>query len=885
MRWKSILSLCIPVMLFTGLMTTLLAQTDEVILTLAIQEWQQDVFNEDLFAEFAATHPNIKIVPVFLALDELYFGAAGFEIEEYLDNAEKLASKADVLSINSYSLSPEMTRAGYLLDMTPLLNSDFDINLDDFFPKALQAFQWDGGTWALPISVNLELLIYDRIAFDDAGYPYPDDTWTLSNFIDAANALTIRDADGNVTTPGFYGFDERGFFRAMLGHGFYDDTTLPQMPKLADPELAALLEEWWAYQQSLFPEGGPSGNIDWNSIPLTISGSWRLDNNFGPNTGDDVEYVGALLPGGTALMNAEGFAVSGGTAHPQAAYELVKFLTAHPQVINRFFGDSPARRSMVNVEVEDAAVFRPEHDPEVQALIDEALANAIPPSEIRFGEYLYLARQKTNEGGIDTLTALQQVEEEILNNLAAAEARKTSSIIAVPTPIPTPILTEGEISLNFAISAFISPLPNRDKWEALVDEFVAADPQIGQINIITGFVSQDEMLAQADCLVSSTNLTTALETSTLLSLDPFLSADPNFDEDDLLTGVLPLVQQDGMTWALPLSVQTTIMWYHPEVFEKAGAFEPYNGWNVSDFEAALSQLKTYLGDGKPFVPSAGGNAYLMLLIAAYGGFPYDFTTDPPTYNLTAPENVEAIRQVLNLAKDGYMQYQELDTDNFGGGGFGGGDVPLYDGQLSIFDWRFTNRQEEDPYRAVTYPRGTNNTPLALDISTGVISSATQHPEACYRWLSTIAQHPEVLSSMPARRSLINSDALKAAQGDDVVALYQEFDRLLQAPNVVIFPGQFNFGGTSQEGFFLQIFMNQAFDSYVLEDANLDTALAQAQQQMDDYMACAASIEELDDAILRDMSEDEARSYFRRFAQCAVDIQPELQSRFSYLYEE
>jgi ABC-type glycerol-3-phosphate transport system substrate-binding protein len=885
MRWKLILILCIPVLLLTGVLTSLLAQSDDIILTLAIQEWQQDVYDADLFAEFAAIHPNVKVIPVFLSPNETFFGSASFDIDEYLNNAEKMANKADVLAISSYAMGVEMTRAGYLLDLTPLLTSDFDFTADDFFPPALQAFQWDGGTWALPVSVNFEVLMYDRLAFDKAGYPYPDETWTLSNFIDAANALTIRDAAGKVMLPGFYGFDERGFFRALLGRGFYDDTTLPQNPQLATPEVAAMLEEWLVFQKALFPEGGPSGNINWDAIPLTISGTWRLDNNFGPNAGGEYEFVGSLLPGGTALTNAEGFAISGGTAHPQAAYDLIKFLTAHPEVVNRFFGDSPARRSLVGVETEDEIIFRPERSPEVQAIIDQALENALPYAEIRFADYLFLARQKMEEQAIDALTALQQAEETALENLAAAEARKTTATLAVPTPIPTPILSEGEIALNFSVSAFISPLPNRDKWEALIDEFVANDPQVGQINLVSGFVSQNELLEQSDCLVSSTNIITILDSNLMLSLDPFLSADPNFDEADLLTGILPMVQRDGMTWALPLSAQTTIMWYHPEIFEKAGAFAPYNGWNVSDFEAALSQLQTYMEGGKPFMPSSGGNAYLMLLIAAYGGLPYDFVADPPTYDLTSPQNVEAIRQVLDLAKNGYMEYQELDTNSFSGGGGGGGDIPLYDGQLSIFDWRFSNRQSEDPYRAVTFPRGTDSIPMALDIGTGIISATTQHPEACYRWLSTIAQHPEVLSAMPARRSLLNSEELKVSQGEDIVALYQEFDRLLQEPGVVLFPGQFGFGGSSYMGFYLQIFMNQAFDSYVLEDGDLDAALTLAQQQMDEYKACASSIEELEMAVIADMTEEEAQVYFRQFAQCALDIQPELQERFGYLFQE
>jgi hypothetical protein len=56
-----------------------------------------------------------------------------------------------------------------------------------------------------------------------------------------------------------------------------------------------------------------------------------------------------------------------------------------------------------------------------------------------------------------------------------------------------------------------------------------------------------------------------------------------------------------------------------------------------------------------------------MLIAAYGGLPFDYRTDPPTLNFTDPATVEAIRQVLDLAKADLIQYETL-TMNTGLGG-------------------------------------------------------------------------------------------------------------------------------------------------------------------------------------------------------------------------
>ena len=59
-----------------------------------------------------------------------------------------------------------------------------------------------------------------------------------------------------------------------------------------------------------------------------------------------------------------------------------------------------------------------------------------------------------------------------------------------------------------------------------------------------------------------------------------------------------------------------------------------------------------------------------------------------------------------------------------------------------------------------------------------------------------------------------------------------FAGLLSAPNVV---------NLSTTDFFAAQWLNSAFDAYVLEDADLLTALQDAQQKTNDYLACAAQV--------------------------------------------
>jgi hypothetical protein len=47
---------------------------------------------------------------------------------------------------------------------------------------------------------------------------------------------------------------------------------------------------------------------------------------------------------------------------------------------------------------------------------------------------------------------------------------------------------------------------------------------------------------------------------------------------------------------------------------------------------------------------------MLTLIAAYGGLPLDTRTDPPTVNFSDPATVNALQQVLDLVKNGYISY-------------------------------------------------------------------------------------------------------------------------------------------------------------------------------------------------------------------------------------
>jgi ABC-type glycerol-3-phosphate transport system substrate-binding protein len=244
--------------------------------------------------------------------------------------------------------------------------------------------------------------------------------------------------------------------------------------------------------------------------------------------------------------------------------------------------------------------------------------------------------------------------------------------------------------------------------------------------------------------------------------------------------------------------------------------------------------------------------------------PVDYRTDPPTWNFTDPANIDAIRQVLDLAKTGLANYQKLATFSFTGMQPQGALMAMV---LNGYD---NIGMGGDEIALVNYPRGSSGAIMTLgNVGGGYISTNADSPEACYRWFSTISQHPELLSHiMPARLSALDNPATAATQGESAIALYREYANLASDPNTLNFPAQF---GGSFESYFVHQFLNRAFDAYVLEDGDLEQALNDAQTKADDFVECYKAVPEVGEG----GTEAEYQAYSDAIEQCVELVDPEM----------
>lgn len=868
-----------------------MAQT-ETSISIQVPELMKDAF-QSIVDEFMAQNPSIHVELVTFGGFSPSFGDPS-DLDSYLENVQEYVSTADVLLLDSNTLSPGLLSAGYFLDLSPIALSDSALNLNDFYPAMANAFQLEGGLWALPVAGQVTLMFYDPAAFDDAGLSYPTEDWTITDLDYAIRNLSRFDANGQLLDAGLQnlGSNIGAIITSLARDSLIDYTADGVSPRFDEAGIDSIVEMWAKLmQEGYFAQAFFSSDAE--TSPSMIIGPTFIGRAFG----DDVNpLVPMLLPGGQAPVTVSGFGVSAGTQYPEAAYQLVKFLSNDPLTSTLFIGSYPARQSLKDVEVSSDTGFvfaaGGEESPELASTIERALQNPIPAEEALYASYLETALEKINEG-VDTQTALQEAEDAVLSSIQLIQDAGEEIIINIPVYNSRPQLAEGEIELKFGATAFISPFPNKEDWEQMAQEFAAQDPEVGHIALDTSFpTATEEMAEKFDCFILPYNVVQSTDLSNLRSLDPLLDSDVNFSRDDVVGNALEQVTRNGQVWGYPISIEPKAMRINPTVFQNAGLSVPQGSWTVADFEDALRALEDMVGDDAVYQPAGFGNSHLLNLIASYGGIPVDYRTNPPTIDFTNPDTVNAIRQVLDLAKEGLISYQTLtpsgggfaiamrtgegeenpiaiydETVNGLGFGGGGGMMIVQGGNVDVRET--TSNAEAAPDILVTFPTGAEYNGLSYDMSVAYISANTTYTDPCYRFISYLAEHTDLIVSMPARRSVLNSPELATDQGADVVDFYHAMDDLMAQANTILLPAG-SFLRQADASIFLDYWLNRAFDRYVEEDAILEDELEQAQILTQAYFDCTALIPAYDPQT------GNVQDFIQEVEACVTQIDPTVQ---------
>ncbi len=841
-------------------------QAQSVVVTLAIPSTNRQVLSNEVIKSFETANPGVTLRVI---VNDPIIPSATKGLGSHLAAIQRYVSTADVLIVDSSQVTVEGTLSGYFLDLSPLIAADGKMSTADFYPPVWRAFQWNGGQWALPVSADAYMLSYLPSAFDKAQVAYPSERWTADDLAAAVRKLAVKDAAGRVSLPGIDipgGLEKAFLIRSLLGANLVDASVTPNVPKFGQPNVEKVLDTW----AKLEDEGlVGSGNGEPGPLSAPLSVSFADDVLLQQGVSPDLRRVPVLLPGAKGGLDVLGAALSAGTRHPEQAYALARFLTTRVEFVSEsaYIDSSAARKSVAQLD----AGLRENLPPNLLKLVDQAYGDGIAASDLRYVNYLLSALAKSAGGLVQQ--ALTAAESQAVADMRTAASKKVTTAVNVATPIPTLDPGSRKIVLKFGIRPSGDSMARLDQWYALAADFASRDPLVGQVSIDQGSDTVTDSANRFDCFYLPYNGVPDADLRKLLNLGPLTDIDPAFGKGDFEGNTLNQLTRDNKLWGLPIQLEPAVLVYDSQVFKQAGISVSNNEWTLDGFINALKTLRTDPAAPPPFAPfaQAQDGTSLLILITAYGGLPIDYRTNPPTINFTSPSTVTAIRQVLDLVKQGYMQYTPFGAvnseDNAPGPSRG---TRIYADVLNMNGFQAAGSSASKP---IMYPRGSQNAAVSYSVGSAYISVKVSNPEACYRWISTVSHHPELFDAMPARRSLLDNPVLVSSQGPELVAFYKQIDALLKVPTTVPIESQLG-RKASPAAFLLQYWLYSAFDKYVLKGADLDAELKIAETNTRALQACIAQLPPYDASNVASQ-----QAYLKQFSVCAIKIDSALKPYF------
>lgn len=297
---------------------------EEVVLTYSIWDKGQESAMRAIADAFEKENPNIKINVEITPWDQYWMK---------MDAAAQGGALPDIFWMHSSQIS-RYGRNGKLLDLTDKIKNSKKIDLNNYPKGLVELYAPDNKNYAIPKDYDTTALWYNKALFDEAGIPYPDETWTWDTLLETAKKLTNKENK-------IYGFgaplnSHEGYYNFIFQNGGYilsddkkkcgydDKKTLEALRWYIDLGL----KEGVSPTQKEFDEVSPLTLFESGKLAMGIFGSWNVA-NFKQN-----EYVRencdiAVLPMGekrASVYNGLGNAIGYNTKHPEEAWKFVEFL-------------------------------------------------------------------------------------------------------------------------------------------------------------------------------------------------------------------------------------------------------------------------------------------------------------------------------------------------------------------------------------------------------------------------------------------------------------------------------------------------------------------------------------------------------------------------------
>ena len=143
---------------------------------------------------FEQQHPEITI--------QIRHSPSRQDFQQKLVTMFDAGQSPDVVLLN-YRRFARFAADGDLRPIAPFV-PQLELDPNDFYPIALEAFTWQEGLWCVPQNISSLVVYYNQDLFDAAGVDYPSADWSWEELLKTAQQLTNDDVFGVGVEPNLY---------------------------------------------------------------------------------------------------------------------------------------------------------------------------------------------------------------------------------------------------------------------------------------------------------------------------------------------------------------------------------------------------------------------------------------------------------------------------------------------------------------------------------------------------------------------------------------------------------------------------------------------------------------------------------------------------------
>lgn len=299
------------------------APKKNVTLTYAIWDKIQQPAMEAIATEFTAQNPNIKVKVEVIPWGDYW---------TKMSAAAPAGTLPDVFWMHGGQFATYAS-GKFLEPITSKVEAG-EIDLNNYAANLASIYTLNGENYGIPKDFDTIGLAYNKELFDQAGIPYPDDTWTYAKLAEVAKQLSQPD-------KGIYGFGAKmdtqtGYWNDILANGgkiISDDLTKSGYD---DP---ASIEALQARYQMTVDGASPTHQqmtdmeatemFKSGKLAMIFDGSWRISDI---DSSDIIKgkWDWAKLPMGKVkranIINGLGNVMSASGKNKEEAWQFLKFL-------------------------------------------------------------------------------------------------------------------------------------------------------------------------------------------------------------------------------------------------------------------------------------------------------------------------------------------------------------------------------------------------------------------------------------------------------------------------------------------------------------------------------------------------------------------------------